>query len=661
MANTHQYQLDEFKKGDGLEQFNSFVQAVQYALNDLSTRIDGTNTKSAQLRYNVPIAEGVTPGTLVYWRIPENGDSVAAFAPALAKLRAIPGDQGESIEAPEARVEGMIIATDSGNTSGTLLMGGYWESQSCADACLGSAALSGTYYLSTVNAGMATMDPGSGLRQPVLSYYGGGKFSLALFYMAHDNHFHTRHALNGDYWVNADALAASSGVTAPPTAVFGYDASQDADMVKLGELAVGTTAIFENGVLMDSASNSGYLVSGGQLWYCGGTSPATKDVVLFNHFPFAYGSSVVRSIESESASLKVTNKNGLYVLKAADYISGGTSNSALAVSAISGNTVSFTPVVSGVRGGLGIDAETLPSGTVVLGTSDQQKSLLDAYSITYNGAASQNDGLFSYVSFPKGRNSSVTVSLPVRGLDGSVRYKCSLWALSTGGAHTMNVKMYFTEDPEVGGTSSLPTQEAPATMTSISLPGGTTSVSLNETAQSMTIAKSGLAVAVLSTAEVPSTDVRLLRLGFRLVPETAVEEEDTSQQIPETTKAITMTGRAGSTLFKYQAVKVNSEGALMPCKASSTSDSGECVGIALDAASKDDDVEYMLLGIVQDTNFNASLSFTPTPGAPVYIGADGKLSVNKPTTEGGYAFSQRVGTALTAQVIQVNIGTSVLL
>ena len=63
----------------------------------------------------------------------------ALFKPALAALLALPGHQGESVEAPESRVEGMIINKDTANNTGTLLQGGYYNSSSCAAGCLGGA------------------------------------------------------------------------------------------------------------------------------------------------------------------------------------------------------------------------------------------------------------------------------------------------------------------------------------------------------------------------------------------------------------------------------------------------------------------------------------------------------------------------------------------
>lgn len=67
---------------------------------------------------------------------------------------------------------------------------GYYESAAIT-ATIGTGAEAGIYYLSPTNAGKATKTPGWNLRQPCLSYYGDGKFSLFTHYLAHDNHHHT--------------------------------------------------------------------------------------------------------------------------------------------------------------------------------------------------------------------------------------------------------------------------------------------------------------------------------------------------------------------------------------------------------------------------------------------------------------------------------------
>ena len=176
---------------------------TQTALNDLSGRIETLSTKSAIIRQHVPLANGVGVGALVYYDTTNR-----CFALAQALTLAETGASGNTIEAPQARVEGIVIATDTGSDplTGTLLTGGYWEDMNVTNACLNvnatraTDASPGIYYLSPSIAGKATQTTDGHLRQPVLSYYGAGKFSMSIFYMAHDNHFHASQVLDGQ-WV----------------------------------------------------------------------------------------------------------------------------------------------------------------------------------------------------------------------------------------------------------------------------------------------------------------------------------------------------------------------------------------------------------------------------------------------------------------------------
>ena len=162
-----------------VDMLDARFQQAEDALNDLSGRIETLNTKSAIIRQHVPLATGVYTGALVYY------DTTAArFDLAQALTLAETTESGNTVEAPQARVEGIIIGLDAGggdSITGTMLCGGYWEDLSIANVCLGQNASAGIYYLSPVTAGKATQNTYGHLRQPVLSYYGAGKFSLSIF------------------------------------------------------------------------------------------------------------------------------------------------------------------------------------------------------------------------------------------------------------------------------------------------------------------------------------------------------------------------------------------------------------------------------------------------------------------------------------------------
>lgn len=110
----------------------------------------------------------------------------------------------------------------------TILCGGIYKDGAVADACLGTNAEPGTYYLSPAVAGKAVLDPGQQLRQPVLQYMGDGKFSLSCFYLAHDGHQHATVRLQPSHWTqdtNADGTPLNS---------YTYNSADDPNMQALG-------------------------------------------------------------------------------------------------------------------------------------------------------------------------------------------------------------------------------------------------------------------------------------------------------------------------------------------------------------------------------------------------------------------------------------------
>ena len=130
---------------------------INNALNEMASRLYESNYRNAIIRHDVPISDDVQEGSLVYY----NSDPYhARFEPAIAELEALPGDQGESIESPKARVEGIIIHKSLTENTGTMLCGGFYydATGSVVSYCLGSTAGPGTYYLSPTVAGKATKD-----------------------------------------------------------------------------------------------------------------------------------------------------------------------------------------------------------------------------------------------------------------------------------------------------------------------------------------------------------------------------------------------------------------------------------------------------------------------------------------------------------------------
>ena len=494
-----------------VDMVNAPIAATEAALNTLAARIAGLANKSAIVRKNVPMSADTHVGSLVYF----NADpSAMRCEPALAKLRGIPGSQGESVEDPCSRVIGLVLSIDSqpdgaNNVTGTLLEGGYWEDVNVVSGCLGSSPLPGTYYLSPVTPGAATQDPGGHLRQPVLTYHGSNRLTLGLFYMAHDNHFHGSCTLSGE-WESAGSPP--DGLTPPIGAVLWYDPSTDQGMRDIGELSPQTTCVFHDGVLQGESSD--FTVYGGYLWYKGATAPDTGSVTLFNHYPFAYGSPVVRSVESLNAALTIRMVNGIVFITQNDFEPGQTDNSPTAVAGISGKTLSMTPVVPEIIQGPGINVTRRSNGACVLSSSLQTGTPMDAYSVNYNGANLASDGTFLYFTFPKGRASSVVISMPVSGMPSDLDMKAVAWGCAAGSGATFSVNAYWLPLPAADTPADMPSQ--PVALGNLNLAGAVGKLTYAETPAALSFTGNGQLVAEIAISGVPANDVRLTRLGFKL-------------------------------------------------------------------------------------------------------------------------------------------------
>ena len=620
-----------------LDALNAPLQAAELALNSLSTRIGNITNKSATVRQYVPIASDVTLGMLVYY----DTDS-ARFVPAIAKLLPSPGKQGESIEAPCSRVEGLIIGVDSSGTSGTMLCGGYYESSSVAEICLGLDAVAGTYYLSPTHKGRAVTDTRGHLRQPVLSYYGNGKINLNMFYMAHDNHFHSSAVLS-DSWMPANAIGAS--ITPPSGALFVYDI---ANLEGIGELSQDITVIVHKGLIVQDSSS--LVISDGYLWCLLEAPPLAGDVMLFNHFPFAYNSAVVRSVVANGQAMSVKNKNGTVTLTLADYISGEVSNSSLAVSALAGNRILYTPVVTGVSSGPGVTVKRSFDGSVNISASNLVGRPVDAYSANHNGTTISSDGLFQYFTFPKSRSSEIVVSLPVQDVVPGGQMQATVWGCCAGVGAAFTANMYFVPQPTASTSSSIPTEPVTSQLGFAGIPGQLTYA---ETPQAIPFSGEGLLVAALRISSPPGTDIKLMRIGFKLNV-VASSAQDSEEPVLEGVSAVTGSLSSGYSATKYDLVYVAGS-SLGVCRCNTTVSGNRCVGIALADASVGEELPYLMSGIIQDPSFGFIV------GLPVFVGLTGRLTQDVDLSNNPEAkYVQQVGIALTPAIVQIRIETAVM-
>lgn len=620
---------------------------VEDALDDLSSRIYSLNTRSAIVRHDVPLDSDVFPGALVYFNT-----SKSLFCNAQALTLAETTASGMTIEAPNARVEGIILSTNNGSPlTGTMLCGGYWEDSTVTTACLGSNASPGTYYLSPILAGHATTETYGHLRQPVLSYYGNGKFSMTLFYMAHDNHFHSSQNLTGTWGpvsVTIDDRQAN----------FVYTGELDPGLGALGD----TTAVFYDGILqVPGATNSAFVIYNNKLYYMDTPAPAGL-VTIFNHYPFAYGSSVVRTITSTNDALTVKNENGQVTLTANDFTQGATNKSALAVYAISGKELQYTPVVTDVLAGPGIVVSRAMDGSAYVSAANTVGGLMDAYSINHNGTTLITDGTnLQYITFPAGRVAQFVMYLPVNGLTSNCQV--SVWAIKAGmGSAELNVVADYIQNPTMD-TESVVTLSNNTGL--LDLPGGDSADSLTYYEAAITgctATGSGMLVATVSVPAAPAKQIKLLRAGFKLTA-IAGNAEYTEPIVDSNAITQTMTVAPNQTIAAGDALMI-SNGMLAKCtnvKNGIQDNTNKCVGIAITGATAGQELQYMITGTMTLVVSGA------TAGQSLYVGPYAELKAvtdidafwHGDANNPGVNFLQKVGTALTGSKIQVSIEPAV--
>lgn len=621
-------------------------------LNELSDRIYSLNTRSGIVRHDVLLESDVGVGSLVYFDS-DKGRYCNALAATLAETTA----GGMTIEAPSAHVEGIVLSTnDSSPLTGTMLTGGYWNDDTVMTACLGTEAGPGVYYLSPTIPGKATQNTYGHLRQPVLSYYGAGAgFSLSIFYMAHDNHYHSSDVL-GTYWEPANVVINGS------TSNFVYNGDFSAGLGAIGD----TTAVFYNGVLqVPGDSNNNFKIYDNKLYYMDTPAP-TGLVTLFNHFPFAYGSPVIRTITSANDALSVKNENGQVTLSANDFTQGATNKSALAIYGISGRELNYTPVVTDVQPGPGISVSRAVDGTAYISAVSVVGSLMDAYSINHNGTTLITDGTnLQFITFPANRASQFVMYLPVHGITSPCQVY--VWGIKAGQQlAVLNVNASFIPDPTPGNPSEIVVAGGTGSNMVFSAVADASANTLTYEELAITgctISGDGMLMATVSMQSTGADQVKLLRTGFKL---TAIAANTPSTDTVVDANSITETLEVAPnvTIEAGDAVMLLDNGKLALCtniKGGAANNTNRCVGVAVTGATGGEQLQYMIVGTM-----TLPIAGGVT-GQSLYINAQGKLQPvtdidafwHGDGTNPGVSFLQKVGTILTGSKIQVAIEPAV--
>ena len=288
-------------------------------------------------------------------------------------------------------------------------------------------------------------------------------------------------------------------------------------------------------------------------------------------------------------------------------------------------------------------------GSVTIAASNLVGNPIDAYSINHNGTNMTSDGTFTYVTFPRTRSSEFVMSLPVKDVSSGTKMKATAWGICAGNGATFDVKIYFVPTPGASSPAQIPS--SPSATTTLLFSGQSGQLTYAETPAVVEFEGDGMLVASVAIQSAPNTDIRLLRVGFKLDIVKSESGDDEEEPPVDTTNAITGTLASGYTASKYDLVYVV-DGKLALCRSNNVASANSCVGMALANASTGDSLEYIITGIVQDP------SFAFTPGQPVYVGLDGKMTQADLSQTAAYV--QKVGMALTAVAVQVRLETAVI-
>lgn len=480
-----------------LQNLNSPIEALQSAVNDLSARLQGVNNKSAIIQSQVPInVDQVSVGDLVYFDTQKS-----LFRPAIAILLGEPGSQGQSVQSPKSRVQGLVLSVQKTDKSAVLLRNGYFKDD-LIQITLGNDALPGQYFLSPTDPGKATADPGWNLRQPCISYYGDGKFSLCTNYLAHDNHHHGSSVIKG--W----SIVQESD-NAPQGARFYHEIPA---YQNIGQLCKATTAVFLNGTL----NTDDFQMSPSILWYKGTEAPADGSVIIFNNYPFAYGDSVVRSISS--SSIDVRSYNGNAYIQMPSYIYQQQYRDK-AISDITGNRATITPIVSDIIQGPGIKINKLNEGKVQINCTQFNDTPIVASDMYLNGTQRVAKGILVYTVFPALKTSYFVMSLAINeGIQNGSKINIKPWVTSCGpGATRLSVQLYWVPTYLAQTPALIPTEQNSIAQTFIDVSNFSTKYLQYKQSSSDTLFNVQSAGTIIAKVQAvsPTYDMFVHQAGFR--------------------------------------------------------------------------------------------------------------------------------------------------
>lgn len=370
-------------KTKSLADLNAPIDAIQAQLNAFMQQTQ--KLKSCLIQWDVVIQDGVEVGDLVYY------NKKGYYSKAIAGILDKPGINGQTIQTPSSKVQGIIIKV----SPQTALL----RSGSYTDTCILKTLTEGTagvYYLSSTKPGKATLQPGwDAVRQPCISYYGDNKFSFISHYLAHDSHHHISFIVKEWKQVQKQVQSEPNWYT--------YTVKETDAVYNL--LSQHSSAVFINGRL--GLYDTDYYIQKNVLYWKTDITPTIGSVVVYTHIPFAYGSPLVRSIQSQT--LNILADSGNYKIQCAQLkYEDKQKDPNCAIQKIQKNIAYRVPVISNIKGKDGINVTRDSDGTVNISNEQKQGQILIISEIKLNGTQRVSDNLLTYSVFPASIQSSLT-------------------------------------------------------------------------------------------------------------------------------------------------------------------------------------------------------------------------------------------------------------
>lgn len=371
------------------------------------------------------------------------------------------------------------------------------------------------------------------------------------------------------------------------------------------------------------------------LTYTGGSSFILQ---ITHQMPSQYQGSVLRGIMSTSDLVDASvNESGVVEISGKAFSRSDIQLSPLAVSNIHGSKFSLTPVASSVSGVGRIEVISNEFGEYFVGTKEDIGGRFEATAYNLNGSKRSSDNIFTYIIFPSGKTSAVTIS---RHVDTGAATNVIPWVdLADTPETTLRIDSYFVPDdvPESGIILSDIQSEA----SSISVSQESAVLKTYTATEPIVVTESGT-LFVSITAEEPTDDIKMLRAGITLNPVKSLIDFTTIDNKGSLIASAVVSDSVDGYISKDTVVGVNNKGEIVP--ASSNDSSIPAVGVAINDAQPGEICKYTAYGIHRT---DKPLTF----GAPYYVGGNGELT----SIANNGSFMIRVGDAIGEHTLKVSI------